>query len=633
MSETRHFSTANEFVTLDHISAGDGSIRSLAFLYELARGTVLIGGLDGRLLLPVLRVDGQDIPLSNLQWKYTGGWIPEASSECRAPDGTCGTLEAVYLTPPTRRGMLVHFEFRASRAATVELGLALNWQGTYHVSDSVRRMQGDCLVGSPEDCADTLFMEFLSGWPRFALGFHSDTEIDWELHCGSETIRRQKQEVILETPQMVTGEMVTRREAKLGELISLTIFIGLGVEARAALAAARDLSNHGWKYFYNQTVNWLADRRIRCQGPAKEFEDLINQTAIYNFYFSQGVTLDTERMVVTSSRSPAYDHTGSYCDHDACTYAFPAVLLIDPPQARRFLEYAFTVQGRNSGSWTRYLDGVSLQPGFALDGLVAPLRALWMYVYYTQDVTILFDSDVQSSLNSCLMQLEKRENAGLPLFSTRITAGGKPAELPYVTFNNILAWRALVDAADLYKRIRDVERAHLTENWAREVRDAVLAHCVVEGPSGPMFCYATDLDGHFALGDDPEGSLLLAAHLEFCRESYPPLLNTKRWILEQNENRPPRSCILNFANEILSGDSGRLELLQKQIQQGLPHWWMLEGGGKGKCLEGWSASAGYLSYSLIRALELHVDLPQPTGGRTKPSRFARPTPRTGVGWV
>src|SRR5690606_21170271 len=111
----------------------------------------------------------------------------------------------------------------------------------------------------------------------------------------------------------------------------------------------------------------LERRTIRCRDEAEPLSDLLNENALYNYFFSHGVTIDTERMIVTSSRSARYDYTGSYRDRDACLYSIPGVLLIDPDQARRMLEYVFSVQVRNAGARSRYMDGVLMRPGFALD--------------------------------------------------------------------------------------------------------------------------------------------------------------------------------------------------------------------------------------------------------------------------
>ena len=70
-------------------------------------------------------------------------------------------------------------------------------------------------------------------------------------------------------------------------------------------------------------------------------------------------------------------------------WSFPGLLDIDQALAREALEYAFTVQLRNVGTHSRFIDGTVLEDGLELDEAVAPVIALGAYVDRTGDQSVL----------------------------------------------------------------------------------------------------------------------------------------------------------------------------------------------------------------------------------------------------
>ena len=105
--------------------------------------------------------------------------------------------------------------------------------------------------------------------------------------------------------------------------------------------------------------------------------------------FSTGITLDTEELVLVTSRSPRYYVSAAYWDRDSLLWSFPAILDADRELARRMLEYVFGRQQRNIGVHSRFIDGTVLEPGFELDELIAPVLALGRYVEVTGDHSLL----------------------------------------------------------------------------------------------------------------------------------------------------------------------------------------------------------------------------------------------------
>ncbi len=626
----QRYSTGNEFITVDEIDTSTGAIRDLAFLYESARGTIVLRGERGAFLKPRITIDGQPVSLENARWRLINHWIPAFTLATPA-----GVVECVYLAPVSRKGIAVRVSFEASRPVEAEIGFELNWRTTLHVCDSVRLMEGTRFCGCLEGSSSEGFFSLRLAWPLFAIGVAADPACEPCMGTGDRTLDPATlTEAQAAGEECVWGACSWKITGDAGQRTGRTVYLGVGLEASSALASAQDLQADGWDGLFGNTTSWLEARRIRCRDEAARMEEMLNENALYNYFFSQGVTIDTERMVVTSSRSARYDYTGSYRDRDACLYSLPGVLLIDPHQARRMLEYVFSVQVRNVGARSRYMDGVLMRPGFALDALVSPIRALWMYVDLTNDLTILFDQAVQAGINRILEALSRVEHESIALYRTQITPAESPTQLAYVTADNVLVWRALIDLADLYRRIRDVERQSETAKWARDVRADILARCIVEGPDGAVFCHSTDLSGNHKLGDEPEGSLILTAHLELCRADLAAFRNTSRDIIERmKRDAPERQNVLALSNRLLAGDLDALEALgSAPMDGGIAAAW-LDGAGCALAGAGWAACAGYLVYAIVRALEPHLDPPVLREETPPSARISRKALKPGLGWI
>ena len=134
------------------------------------------------------------------------------------------------------------------------------------------------------------------------------------------------------------------------------------------------------------TTDWLDARRWPI--PDAQLERLYNTNLFFCLFYSAGITLDTEELVLVTSRSPRYYVSAAYWDRDSLLWSFPTVVDADPALARRMLDYVFGRQRRNLGVHSRYIDGTVLEPGFELDELMAPVLALERYVGATATGTV-----------------------------------------------------------------------------------------------------------------------------------------------------------------------------------------------------------------------------------------------------
>jgi hypothetical protein len=215
-------------------------------------------------------------------------------------------------------------------------------------------------------------------------------------------------------------------------------------------------------------------------------------------------------------------------------WSFPGLLDSDPGLAREALDYALTVQLRNSGTHSRFIDGIVLEDGFQLDEAVAPILALAAYVEAAHDEAFL--TVHRDALLLLRDRLLGRFDPQLGLYSSLQDSQDEFQKLPFITYDNVLSWRALLDMAGLFRRLHDGTTAADLGRRASALHAAILAHCVTAtapGAAGPMFASATD-GAQFAFTDIPPGSLMKLPALGFIAEDDPVFVRTYDWLHSSN---------------------------------------------------------------------------------------------------
>lgn len=188
-----------------------------------------------------------------------------------------------------------------------------------------------------------------------------------------------------------------------GESCAATVWWGFGYEEVSAATSAKEMLRQGWQTELDRTLAWLVRRSADLGDEA--LTRWYNTNLFFCIHFSTGVTLDTEELVLVTSRSPRYYVSAAYWDRDSLLWSFPAILGADPTLARRMLDHVFGRQRRNLGVHSRFIDGTVLEPGFELDELMAPVLALERYVAATGDRAVLQKENVRQGVEEILGKL------------------------------------------------------------------------------------------------------------------------------------------------------------------------------------------------------------------------------------
>ena len=585
--------TGNEWVSLPTLREEDGALESFSFLHMGCKGLIEQRGSSALpLIAPFFEVAGAEIPLQALTWTREGHWIPTFR-------GIAGPLavEGTVLAPVEERGFAYRLAVENPTPAVAELSFGLKgcWASSWHCVNQDKEIDGKKYC-YPSGWNESLIFDLRCGLPLCAFAPMTD------LPCSS---------AVQETDDGIRYRLAHDCVLDPGQSVTVTFYWGVGFEEVAAATSAKEMLRQGWQGELDRTLAWLEARRWPIADP--RLDRLYHTNLFFCLFYAAGRTLDTEELVLVTSRSTRYYVSAAYWDRDSLLWAFPAVLDADPALAREMLDYVFGRQGRNFGVHSRYIDGTVLEPGFELDELMAPVLALDRYVAATGDRDYLADGAIRAGLAGILRTLATKRHKIISLYETFLQPTDDVRSYPYLTYDNVLVWKGLNALAWLYPDTY----GSLAEE-AEAVRRAIWEHCVVQGETGPYFAWSTDLAGHTDVYDEPPGSLLLLPHLGFCEVDDPAWRNTVAQIRAPEYPysfagcsfadigcaHAPHPWMLSVANSLLSGQAERaLDLLRRaEMDNGIVCESIDEHTGRSATGEAFATCAGFVCHALRYAL-------------------------------
>ena len=583
----RYLPTGSEQVSLPRVNEINAGVEDLTFLHMASRGLIdLRGGHAEPLMRPFAAPRGAEAELEGFEWSRLGYWYPRFTARAGSL-----ALEGVILAPVGERGFGYWLKVTNTGAEPVEAAFGLRGQAgsAWHCVNVDKRIEGslNCYISG---WSGLPVFEQMCGVPLFALApiCEGECRADFE-PAGEGWLWRLERSVSLAP----------------GGSAELTVWWGLGLEEISAVTSARELQRRGWDWELRRSLAWLAERS--CDLGDEALTRLYNTNLFFCIFFSTGRTLDTEELVLVTSRSPRYYVSAAYWDRDSLLWSFPAVLDADAALAREMLGYVFGRQRRNIGVHSRFIDGTVLELGFELDELMAPVLALERYVDATGDRSVLADPDVLRGIDEILKKLDAERAGSCELYETFLQPTDDERVYPYITYDNVLVWRALRALGRLLGRPELTERAEC-------VRRAIYDNCIFNG----AFAWSVDLAGGHDVYDEPPGSLLLLPYYGFCDWDDPVYLKTAAMIrspdyaysfagceiAEIGCPHAPHPWLLSIGNSLLCGRSGEaLEHLRRtRLDNGIACESVDEHTGECTTGEAFATCAGFICHALRRAV-------------------------------
>lgn len=601
--------TGNEWVSLPLVRPHDGALESINVLHMAAGGLVELCGRGAAgagvpaappnanlpLLAPRIEVEGQTP--GNRQWERLDHWLPRWQAEVGAVQ-VSGTVWA----PPGHRGFVYLLTAANHGAAPVDLTLGLDglWAQSRFTVYTARTLAGSRHVRRDRWSRGPVF-ELRFGLPVVAWAVAASApDVDWQWRDDADGIAWQG---------------VQHQTLAPGAEATLAFYVAVAREADGARTTAVDLMRRGWRRLLTEARAWLA-ARVRQAGDAT-LTGVLNLNMFFNYFYSQGYAIDSEDLALVTSRSPLYYVSAAFWARDALLWSLPAVILVEPAQARAMLQAAFTRYLRHAGVHSLYMDGTVLYPGFELDELAAYLVAVDRYVRDTGDAAVQDEPWLQQALPYLQELFRQHRHDRVALYDTFLYPSDDPATYPYLTYDNALSWRAFGVLADLYRRAGRAADAAAARAEAAAIRQAIYDHLVVPGPFGPMFAWSTDLQGAHKVYDEPPGTLQLLAYYGLCAADDPIYTATCRWI--RSEHNPwfcsdgrfvevgcphsPHPFVMGIAASLLSGraEAAHAILRAAPLDGGLACEAFDRQTGRVKTGAAFATCAGLLAWAMVQA--------------------------------
>lgn len=628
-NDTSPVVTGNEWIALPDVCACDASIGSVNVLHMTSKSLLEFRGpslalgrnRDDGSSHPLLRPLVAGSPLSDLDWDYLADWIPRARGRAQSDSGATCRVSLTLCAPVGERGFMVKFDLMADAANADTAHFAVSLDG--HLGGICGTIFSRRLLNTKK-CIEysawtkSLLLAARGTYDIAALAISADRPFHW--NAGEDDGDELPFSLVCDIP-LAPGQ----RE-------SVTFWIAVNAETDGAATTNVHLRRIGAENALNSTLHWLEARSYgrSCrgesdwrshEGPKPAVLARANRNLHFCRFFAHGRAIDTEQLIMATSRSPRYYVSAAFWPRDTFLWAFPAMLATDPEFAREIIITGFERHVTNMGIHAHYIDGVLLYPGFELDQLAAYIIALGKYSAATGDVSILGFSHIMAGITMFENVLASYRCEDTAVYRTFLDPSDDPVLHPYLTYDNVLVWRALALLADMFARYGDRTSASRFGSLAEQVMSAVLEHMVVEGPFGPMFAWSVDLKGNYELYDDPPGSLILlpwhgfiasddkryANTLAFIRSHHNPFLST-------NCAFPGAGCIhsshpwpMHACNAVLSGvaTADDLRLIEKApLDGGLACETVWESTGLAATGTAFATAAGYLSLALATSLGL-----------------------------
>lgn len=530
-SKDKYLMTANEWLALPTISQSDASINSLNCTSLAAKGLIEFSGKSQPLLQPLVEVNGAKA-VSALSWQKRVEWVP-----CFTGENEQLEWRGTILTPKDQRGFFYRLEVtnKSGKSIGVRLGWQLNWEETQQIIFNSHLLKcHNRLEHFP--WTNTLVLEARGQVGMAALAFslreYQFNQLEFssgEVENGAKAHRAFLCSLIEVAP---------------GETGQLDLVVGINVEADGAAVTAIHMHRLGFEYCYQTTLVWLNEQKAKILGEkglnknwatlGDKGEGLVLRNLFFNYFFSTSYTLDTNELVLLTSRSHRYYVSGAFWSRDAFLWSYPAILLLeDKERSLEILKIGFTRYLKYGSYHSCYIDGTLLYPGFELDELAAFLLALNSYNQVYGDLPwqatwLLEGAQYLEQL------LWKQHSSKLYLFSTFLDSSDDPVDYPYLTYANVLVWQAMQVLQQIYKANSHLAQVRHLDGAIRLLKKAINQHCVVSGPYGSMYAYGVNGEGGYQLYDNPTGSLQLLPYYKFCTTKDKVWLNTMSWIYSEH---------------------------------------------------------------------------------------------------
>ncbi len=606
--------TGNHYVSLPDISP-QGEISSINLLSSRALGLIEFkGSAQKPFLSPYFKINQQRAVLRSHEHMLIQNWIPRFGF-----DVSRGRCEVTYLAPYDEKGISIIFFYKNKSNASqrITMGLEGSWAVCCHTIFKSYKLRGDRFFWY-DDWTESLVLELRRGLLSAALALRGEKSDNYGYAINDADLKGAANKIRAEDQDILNFYLEKEFEVQPGQEITWPIYMGINIEGDGASTTSVHLNRCGWQTLFTDTVSWLQKRQIKIKD--SDIEKLANRNLFFNYYFAAGRGFEDENLYLLTSRSPRYYVSAAYWPRDALFWSFPGLLILDKEMAAEALYGVFERHWRNGGIHSQYINGTVLYGGFELDQLCSYIIALDMFCRQVPKNDLLSKLPISDIIKDFLSQLSRWKSDNEYLYGTFLDPADDPPTYPYLTYNQVLVWKALGCLPSLKRHCRlsaDTWLGRLgIAKTRKKIREALFKHAVCRGPEGEKVLAGTfDGQGNYELYENPPGSLALLPYYGFLTAEDPLYLNTMKWINStynpyyKEEGICPGTGALHAANpwvlsvagEILAGykvHDRMLWLKNAALDGGLACETVDPTTGRAFTGRAFASCAGFLGYSL-----------------------------------
>jgi len=482
-----YYYSGNEYISLINIEE-NLSINGLTFLSMGLNGNVFI---DCKIYLKIFNKAGP-VDFKNASFNMVNYWIPEIIIKTRGSE----EIRINLLTPKEQRGFIYNITGKNIRAE-----LHFEYKNLFLNINASHKLDPLCEIYDNKWFNQAVY-KFLHGSSLFCIAVDAGKK-------GTYKIMKNK--------------IIASCSGKSGEI---NFNVGISTEDMGAISSCVHFRRFGYDYFHDELNDWLSEKVSRYEN--KNVEKIYNTSLFFNYFFSNGKTIDTDDIVCVTSRSPEYYVSGAYWDRDAFLWSFPAILIIDDRRAREMLDYAFKIQGKNFGVHSRQINGNMLECGFELDELCAPFLALKSYINKTGDTGLLEKEEVNAILSHIKDKFFKHKHKVYMLFKTELRPSDDMSSCFYNTYDNVLTWQTFITLSYFHKLLKNDKESMMWKKMAQTTRNDLKKFSIDK--KNRIISYEFDTKGKHILYEEPPGSLRLLEFYGFIDNDIRPYYKkTMKW--------------------------------------------------------------------------------------------------------
>ena len=371
------------------------------------------------------------------------------------------------------------------------------------------------------------------------------------------------------------------------------------------------------KYFldiYRELLNWLECKTVRYEQDLI-LERRLNENLFFNYFFALAKDLESDRFVGLTSRSPRYYVSGAFWERDTFLWSMPAIQLVaEPCKYREILRELILTHSKNPGDHAHYIDGTVLYPGFELD------QAASYFIVTAGMEENFFDDVMLKALAKVYERIEGEFDVQTGLYKTFLLPSDDPTDYPFVTIDNVLLWKGLMNYRDILLLKGKKDEIPQLEEKIQGIRRGIYQYLVRNVEEKEMFVWSSNGNGDYCLYNDPPGNLGLLHYYGFVEKDDPIYVNTINYYYSSSyqyyftdakyrelacDHHPNTPSGLGLCGTILN-PLKTAETLAWVKELIMDHGLLCESfdcnTGEGKTGVGFGTGAGYLALALSKVL-------------------------------